>query len=198
MSQRKKSISAYCTTREAADILGISLRTAQLWVERGQLEAWKTDGGHRRISRSSVERLLHPQPRGEVNLPKMSGSAPISILVVEDDPHLLEMYQLQMQLWRCRPNVATATDGFSALVQMGLKTPDLLVTDLKMPGMNGFEMLQRLVQMPETSQTEIVVVTSLDSEEIAAQGGLPPGVKILKKPLDMAQVEHIALAIMAC
>ena len=46
--------SAYCTTREAAELLGVSLTTAQLWVESGLLEAWKTEGGHRRIHRTSV------------------------------------------------------------------------------------------------------------------------------------------------
>ena len=44
----------YLTTRNAAKLLGISVRTAQQWVERGKLEGWKTDGGHRRISHTSV------------------------------------------------------------------------------------------------------------------------------------------------
>lgn len=46
------------STREASEILGVSLRTVQLWVDSGVLEAWKTVGGHRRISRASVEALL--------------------------------------------------------------------------------------------------------------------------------------------
>lgn len=45
------------STREASEILGVSLRTVQLWVDSGILEAWKTAGGHRRISRASVEAL---------------------------------------------------------------------------------------------------------------------------------------------
>ena len=39
------------STREAAEQLGVALRTVQLWVEAGVLPAWKTAGGHRRISR---------------------------------------------------------------------------------------------------------------------------------------------------
>jgi excisionase family DNA binding protein len=189
MSQRRKIVSAYYTTREAAQILGISLRTAQIWVERGQLEAWKTDGGHRRITRESVERLIHRRPQEEY---PATPELPLTILLVEDDPHLLEVYQLQMLMWACRPQVTTATDGFSALVQMGIQAPDLLVTDLKMPGMDGFEMLQRLVEMPQTRRMEIVAITSLSSEEIAARGGLPQGVKLLSKPLDLARLESIA------
>ncbi|MBI2308921.1 MAG: helix-turn-helix domain-containing protein [Rhodocyclales bacterium] len=46
------------STREASEILGVSLRTVQLWVDGGILEAWKTAGGHRRVSRASVEALL--------------------------------------------------------------------------------------------------------------------------------------------
>jgi len=46
-----------CTTAEAARSLGVSLRTVQLWVDSGALQAWKTVGGHRRIPLESLERL---------------------------------------------------------------------------------------------------------------------------------------------
>ncbi|MBY0521377.1 MAG: helix-turn-helix domain-containing protein, partial [Sphingomonas sp.] len=42
---------AYCTTRDAAKILGVSVRSVQVWVEKGLLRAWKTEGGHRRVDR---------------------------------------------------------------------------------------------------------------------------------------------------
>ncbi|MGE5467624.1 MAG: EAL domain-containing protein [Ignavibacteria bacterium] len=47
-------MSEICSTREAAELLGVSLRTVQLWVDSGILKAWKTAGGHRRISLESV------------------------------------------------------------------------------------------------------------------------------------------------
>jgi excisionase family DNA binding protein len=46
------------TTRDAADLLGISVSTAQKWIESGALESWKTPGGHRRMRRSAVVALL--------------------------------------------------------------------------------------------------------------------------------------------
>lgn len=46
------------TTREAAALLNASLRTIQLWVEAGQLKAWKTPGGHRRILRTAVDAMI--------------------------------------------------------------------------------------------------------------------------------------------
>jgi len=48
-----------CTTRQAAEALGVALRTAQLWTESGRLRAWKTEGGHRRILVESVRELLN-------------------------------------------------------------------------------------------------------------------------------------------
>jgi excisionase family DNA binding protein len=54
------------TTAKAAELLGVSTRTAQLWVESGQLPSWKTPGGHRRIPRQAVldliENPVHEEP----------------------------------------------------------------------------------------------------------------------------------------
>ncbi len=50
-----------CSTREAAEILGVSLRTIQVWVDNGILDAWKTAGGHRRVTLRSVRRVMDGQ-----------------------------------------------------------------------------------------------------------------------------------------
>jgi excisionase family DNA binding protein len=47
----------FCTSCEAAELLGVSIGTVQAWVGNGLLSAWKTAGGHRRISRESVRKL---------------------------------------------------------------------------------------------------------------------------------------------
>jgi excisionase family DNA binding protein len=49
------------TTREAAEILGVSVSTAQIWIESGAIASWKTPGGHRRVRLSAVRRLLEDQ-----------------------------------------------------------------------------------------------------------------------------------------
>lgn|GEM_PF-2781926 len=59
-----------CTTRQAAEALGVALRTAQLWTESGRLRAWKTEGGHRRILVSSVMELLTARDGGRQNNPQ--------------------------------------------------------------------------------------------------------------------------------
>lgn len=51
------------TTAKAAEYLGVSIRTTQLWVESGRLASWKTPGGHRRIPRQAVLDLIDESPR---------------------------------------------------------------------------------------------------------------------------------------
>jgi excisionase family DNA binding protein len=56
------------TTASAAELLGVSIRTAQLWVESGRLPSWKTPGGHRRIPRQAVMELIEETTQAPVNL----------------------------------------------------------------------------------------------------------------------------------
>lgn len=191
----------YCTTREAAQMLGVSLRTAQLWAESGLLEAWKTDGGHRRISRQSVERLLaNPVVGGPLGREdELSNQAPdpLSVLVVDDEATLCLIYELTISRWDMKPEVRTAYDGYEALIRIGLARPDLLITDLRMPGMDGFRMLRTIRHQPELANMTIVVVTGLAPEEIADNGGIPPGIQILPKPVPFDQLHEIAQGIVA-
>jgi CheY-like chemotaxis protein len=75
---------------------------------------------------------------------------------------------------------------------IGRTCPDLLITDLRMPGMDGFVMLNALRKAPEASNTRIVVVTGLDRSEIEARGGLPPDMEILGKPIPFDRLRRIA------
>lgn len=199
MSLDQKPQTKFCTTREAAELLGISLKTAQLWSESGLLDAWRTEGGHRRIYRDSVTRLLQD---GGVAKPadteiSMRPSAELRILVAEDDEVLRKLYTFKLRVWRQAPKVTVVSSGFAALLEIGRRPPDLLISDLKMPEMDGFRMLQTLRQMPELDAMKIVIVTGLDKEEINANGGLPEGIQVFPKPIPFDKLEQLAEQIAA-
>ncbi|MGD9787248.1 MAG: response regulator [Sulfuricellaceae bacterium] len=175
-----------CSTREAAQLLGVSLRTVQLWVESGVLEAWKTVGGHRRITVQSVEKLM--EDRLKKNAPR--SAAPFRMLVLEDDPSLLKLYQMTIEGWDSKPEVLTASNGFEGLIEIGKSSPDLLITDLKMPGMDGFELLRHLKRDPRHQGMHIVVVTGLGKQDIAA-GALPKDVTVFSKPVPFPELESL-------
>lgn len=203
MAHQKQFPKSFCTTREAADLLGVSLRTAQLWAESGLLKAWKTNGGHRRITRQSIESLLVNPPvraihdedapplRTDNPLPA-EAVAPFSILVVDDDPILRRLYEIKLRGWPMKPLITFAADGYEALIRMGDSKPDLLVADLQMPGMDGFRMLRTISAAPELEGMAIVVVSGLDAVDIAARGGVPEGIPVLPKPVPFAELRAIA------
>ncbi len=189
---------AFCTTRDAATLLGVSVGTVQLWVESGLLQAWKTSGGHRRVMRDSVERLLRKNPvmakPAESDAP-LASPRRLNILVVEDDPSLLRLYDINMSRWPMAPEVVCIDNAFAALLLMGRGGPDLLITDLHMPEMDGFGMLRVLRKAPEMANTTIVVVSGLDATEIAERGGIPEGIEVLPKPIPFARLLAIATGI---
>lgn len=192
--QRTETPGAFLTTREAAQALGVSLRTAQLWVENGQLEAWKTEGGHRRITPDSVQRLL----RGNLQAvaPEKPEAQPpsterITVLIVEDDKILLKLYKIMFASWKMPVDVITAGNGIDGLIRIGKDSPDLMITDLDMPGMDGIQLIRNLVTSSLREGLEIVAVSGLDATEIAARGGLPPEIAAFSKPVPFAQLKSI-------
>lgn len=174
------------STLEVARLLGMAVRSVQMMVDRGELEAWKTPGGHRRIIRSSVDDLL--RSRGAV-FPKQK----YEILAVEDEPILRRLYEAKLG-GVADARLRVAENGYEGLMRIGEHRPDLLITDLMMPGMDGFELLRTLREMPELASMRVIVVTSLDDDEIAARGGLPEGVALFHKPVSLPQLLQLVEA----
>jgi excisionase family DNA binding protein len=187
----------FCTTREAGDLLGVSAGTVQLWVDSGLLQAWKTAGGHRRVVLDSVRLLLQNNPASApppaANL--VAAARPLKIVVVDDDVHMLGLYQRHLATWAMAPEVILISNAVAALLSIGRSCPDLLVTDLHMPGMDGFNMLRVLRQTPEMANTTIVVASGLDAAEISARGGIPAGIELLAKPVPFERLLEIATAV---
>jgi len=176
------------TTKQAAELLGVSLRTAQLWVESGVLAAWKTAGGHRRISRESVETLLQEKHRA---LGAESDESPFRILIVEDEPDILKLYQLAIKSWGLPVEIYTAENGLEGLLRLGQFRPNVLITDLLMPSMDGLEMIRMLRTDPEYKDMTIIVVTTLNPDEIQERGGLPDGAGLFSKPIPFEDIETV-------
>jgi excisionase family DNA binding protein len=174
-----------CTTSEAARRLGVSNTTVQLMVERGELKAWRTRGGHRRISLDSVQSVERRRGAGALRL---RSDERIEILVAEDDAELRELYLKTMLDWDLPINVETAEDGLDALLIIERKRPAILITDLRMARMDGFEFLRKLRAHTEFDSTQVIVVTGLDDETLRQHGPLPPGVAVYRKPVPFEKI----------
>lgn len=171
---------AYFSTTQAAKLLGVSLGTVQQMVEDGLLQAWKTAGGHRRILRESVE--AHLARRG-ASVGGSPGNGEVRVLIAEDEPIFQELYAGTLSKWGLPLRIEIVANGFDGLMAVGRLAPDVLILDLMMPGMDGFEMIRALRSNPTLSSMDIIVVSAMEEDDIEARGGLPPDVVRYAKPV---------------
>ena len=173
-------------TQRAAEALGVSVRTVQLWVENGTLKAWKTPGKHRRILRSSVESVLASRD-AEQDADLMSAH---DVLVVEDEPAMQAYYEAMFELVRPELSLRFASNGFEGLVEFGRKEPGLMLLDIDMPGMDGVQLIRALEENGR-DDVRIVVVTSLTPEQIEQRGGIRDSIPVLGKPVSVEALKFI-------
>ncbi len=184
----------FLSTRQAAQRLGVSLGTVQNMVESGVLDAWKTAGGHRRIPTGSVDSLLLKR-RSQASRPGKAQEK-LDILIAEDDETLQKLYEMTFQGWQLPIGLRIVGDGFEGLLQVGQQAPDILIADLMMPGMDGFEMIRKLRATPELLSMDIIVVTAIDKDEVR-QRGIPEGVTVFGKPIPFHELKGFVLGRLA-
>ena len=190
-----------CSTAHLARRLGVSVPTVQRWVDLGHLKAWKTVGGHRRIDAESAENFIRMQTQrrgGEAMASAVPAQAiaPLSVLVVDANPDDREMLCALVEMAVSDARILVSANGFDALIEMGRAMPDLIVTDISMPHMDGVEMIRHLSARGDARTPAIVTVSSHPPAHVDKPGGLPAGVVLLAKPVDPGKfVETVNLAL---
>ncbi|PJJ17547.1 DNA binding domain-containing protein, excisionase family [Janthinobacterium sp. OK676] len=179
-----------CTTQKAAEILGISVTSVQQLVEAGVIEAWKTKGGHRRIPLAAVEAYKgnpgqpgQDQRAARASRPAPSGRPP-SILVIEDNPIERALYEKQIGSWGLQADLRFCENGYQALMEIARDQPDILLADIVMEGIDGYEVIRTILADPLLADMHIAMLSSLTQEELEERGGVPPGVVFFAKPVN--------------
>ena len=189
------------STAHLARRLGVSVPTVQRWVDLGHLKAWKTVGGHRRIDAESAEKFIRVQMAQRGGDAAEPGSAveavvPFSVLVVDDNPDDSDLLCALVEIAVPGARIVVAANGFDALIEVGKAMPDLIVTDITMPHMNGVEMIRHLSTQGDARPPAIVAVSSHSAAHVDKLGGLPAGVTLLAKPVEPARfVETVNAAL---
>jgi excisionase family DNA binding protein len=183
MSEKSK---AYYTSREAAELLGVAVSTIQLWTNNGSLSAWTTDGGHRRITRKSIDEMFNQQKAVTGN---RAEDYQLSIVIVEDNAQQIRLYKKQLNSLGINLRIVTASDGYEGLIKIGATIPDIIITDLKMPNFNGLQMVNTLGVMLELQNSLIIAITGLQPDEIKEMGSFPNKVKLFTKPVSFPELE---------
>lgn len=173
----------YCGTTYAAKLLGLSVATVQSLVEKGEIAAWKTQGGHRRLSLRAINNYLkkHSPQQAQVDPDPRHR---LSVLVVEDDEAIRELYKAHFDEWDLAVDCSLMPSALEALMDIASMRPDLLIADLNMPGVDGFEMLRIVKRNQQLAAMQILVISGLPNEAIKQRGGLPPNSDYHEKPIN--------------
>lgn len=169
----------FLTTREAAEMLGLSLGTVQKMVEQGELVAWKTSGGHRRVKYESVARYL----RMNCNLSQYDSRNFVSVMQVIFSSDTRTQFLQIVNGWGLPVRMHFVEDVFHLLIRLVQVAPDIVILDLDESPCDGLALVHSIKRHESVYSTDLIVATSMSAEKIQSLGGLPSGVLIIGKPV---------------
>jgi excisionase family DNA binding protein len=140
------------TVFKASQYCNVSPKTIINWIDSGHIKAYKTVGGHRRINKVDLEVFMTKQG---IPIPKdESVGTKRKILVVDDDPIIVETIVQALE-----------EDEFEAGLQVTHFAPHLLILDIMMPDIKGYEVCRKIKENPDTQATKIIVLSAYLDEE---------------------------------
>ncbi|MFL9483914.1 PleD family two-component system response regulator [Chitinophagaceae bacterium LWZ2-11] len=104
-----------------------------------------------------------------------------NILVIDDD--IVMQVAISKILTMEGYNVEVAVNGKEGLIKLKNKTYDLVITDLMMPYMNGFEIISKIKQEESSKKTYIIIVSAVNNEDAVMEGFKLGADDFLKKPI---------------
>lgn len=189
---RTSELSSSYSTQEVAKLLAISVQTVQRWMDLGHLSGWRTPGGHRRIDPQSVERLMRASSGTSLPEQPVRAGNGGSIMLVDDTRDDLDFLAAVTKMVLPNSQLICVSSGFAAMMSIGRTRPDLLITDIAMPGFDGMEMLRTLKDDPATSNLPVIAVSGYHPEEVNRRyGALPPGITLMRKPVSPKQLRDM-------
>jgi excisionase family DNA binding protein len=175
------------TVFKAGQHCNVSPKTIINWIDAGHIKAYKTVGGHRRIKRADLEAFMSKQG---IPFPReMQMETRKRILVVDDDPIIVETIVQALEEDDFDYEVISASDGFEAGLQVNHFKPHLMILDIMMPDIKGYEVCQKVKTNPETRDTVIVVLSAYLDEEKFKQMEANGADACFSKPLPLPQLK---------
>lgn len=178
---------------EIAQYCDVHQRTVSRWIANGQLKGHKLPGrGNYRVLVEDFISFLHRQsmPMPEQLLledAKLHDDATEKkrILIIDDEAAMRNA--VRRALRSTAHDIISAQDGFQAGVKIIAEQPDLIILDLSMPGLDGFDVIQFIRQRPELASLKILVLSGLAPADLAEAVRLGAN-DAIAKPFDNADL----------
>lgn len=145
------------TTGEVAEYCHVTYRAVLKWIAEGKLKAYRTPGQHSRVSVNDfldfLEKYHMPVPNGL----QRTAEKP-RILVVDDDRKIVQLVKKALEADE-RYEISTAYDGFTAGQKFCRFHPEVVVLDIMMPGLNGYDVCTTIRSDPANKDVKIIAVS---------------------------------------
>jgi len=186
---------AVFTTFEAAKLCHVSPLSIINWVNAGRIPAFRTPGGHRRIRREDLARFMR---ENGIPLPEelRDGSGRSRVLVVDDEASIRDIFSESLAQRSNPYEVMTAADGFEAGRLVATFRPDVVLLDLRMPGLDGFQVCRTIKGDSETASTVVIAMTGYHTHETESRILECGAVRCLAKPVEPAAVATVIDAVL--
>ena len=168
----------WLTPSEVARRLGVSPITIRSWVKKGWLPARTTPGGHRRFLWADVERHMRRRKR-------LTSSGSDTVLIVDDDAIFREYLIEALKVLAPDIKIREAIDGFQAGMMLADMSPDIVLLDFSMPGMNGDTVCRLLKSSEKHRDTTVIAMTGLRHFHTVESLQKSGADKILFKPVQL-------------
>lgn len=169
----------YLTPNEAADMLMVATATLRVWSDKGLLHPLTTPGGHRRYLRDDLQRLQ----RDHVNLDDIPAPKGQRILIVDDEAAITR-YLSALLSGFSGVETAMAHDGFTAGSLLHAFRPEVVLLDLMMPGLDGFQVCRQIKSDPATRDIRVIAMTGYPTTENRQDIVSAGAEHCLDKPID--------------
>lgn len=151
------------TTGEIASICHVTINAVKKWIASGKLGAFRTPGGHYRVNQGDFMEFL-----GKYKLDIKDRAFPDrkKVLIIDDERNIIEFIKGALESMDAGYLIETAGDGYEALIKVGDFKPELMVLDIRMPKIDGFEVCKRIKTDEHTKSIKILAVTAYGQEDI--------------------------------
>jgi excisionase family DNA binding protein len=170
-------IKSIYTTHDVSRLLHVNPRSVINWVDQERMPSFRTPGGHRRIRHEDLMAFLRKQ---QIPIPPALVGDQFIVLVVEAESSVTDTIKTALES-QGRYGVHTASDGISALIELGRLKPDLMILDIAIPGVDAADVCKRIKADPGNKTAIILIGHSGEGVESNADASLP-------KPLDIGRL----------
>ena len=168
----------WLTLGQAAKYLGVAQSTIRKWSDQGRVPAFYTPGGHRRYKRGDLDCFLD---RSGPSSAGGGGRGPV-VLIVDDDERMREYVRVNLEMEGY--TVREAGDGEEGLQVLEESTPDLVLLDVMMPGVDGWEMLRRVQERHGVGTIPVIMFSGKIEEPAAAEAAKRGAQGFIGKPFN--------------